>query len=171
MAAPDGAASGAPDASPTLGVFDAGEAGTFDDAHIEAEAAQYVMFAKIDKTPYPTRQHAGNPLVDVYANAAAEATYRSIDYAVAPDGPVQFAPGSMLVKAMLDPSGAPPILTVMYKKAPGYDPSHDNWWYGRLNADGTPTDPSYVGTVDFCVSCHMGTAMTDYAWGIVASNK
>jgi hypothetical protein len=59
----------------------------------------------------------------------------------------------------------------MYKKASGYDPTHDDWWYGRLNADGSPTDAAFVGTVDFCVGCHSGAATTDYAWGVSSSNK
>lgn len=77
----------------------------------------------------------------------------------------------MLVKEMLDPNGGAPILTVMYKKSPGYDPARHDWWYGRLRTDGVPTNPAYVGQVDFCVGCHGGTEKWDYAWGLPAANK
>jgi hypothetical protein len=59
----------------------------------------------------------------------------------------------------------------MYKKAPGYDPTNGDWWYGRLSTDGTPTNAAYVGKVDFCVGCHSGAAATDHAWGIAPGNK
>jgi hypothetical protein len=147
--------------------------GSLDDSAIEATAIGYATFTKINAHPYPTRQHLGNPLVNVYANAIALNTYASLDFGVAPDGRVSFPPGSMLVKAMFDDdAGAPDVLTVMYKKSPGYDSAHDDWWYGRLDAtSGTPTDPTYAGQVDFCIGCHIGTAASDYAWGVASSDK
>ena len=147
------------------------EPGMLDDQGIEKAAMSYARdFTRVNKQAYPTRQHLGNMPVDVFANAAAERTYRAIDYPATASGAPRFPAGSMLVKAMLD-GGAPVVLTVMYKKAPGYDPPHGDWWYGRLNVDGTPTNVAYVGKVDFCDSCHSGAAATDFAWGIVPSNK
>jgi hypothetical protein len=71
---------------------------------------------------------------------------------------------------MYDDNGEVASLTVMYKKPPGYDPSHGDWWYGRLHPNGEPTDPAYVGKVDFCMGCHAAAAATDYAFGVDRAN-
>ena len=75
------------------------------------------------------------------------------------------------VEAMLDPAGGRPILTVMYKKAPGYDASNGDFWYGRLASDGTPARADFVGKVSFCVECHAGAKATDRAWGVPAAGR
>jgi hypothetical protein len=145
--------------------------GTLGDRDIELLAAHYATFAKASRVAFPTRGHLGNPLVDVYANAVASPVYSVLSSTGS--GPPGFAlpVGSMLVKEMRDSTGAPSVLTVMYKKAPGFDPPHHDWWYGRLNTDGTPTDPSYVGQVSFCIACHAGATGSDFAWGVPAADK
>ena len=140
--------------------------GTLDDARIESAAAAYRGFTKINAAPFVTQQHAGNPRVNVYANALAESSYRTIrPGGVAPAG-FRFPPGSMLVKEMLETDGSASVLTVMYKKEAGYDSAQGDWWYGRLSPDGVPTNPAFAGRVDFCVSCHAGSAKWDHAWGV-----
>jgi Cytochrome P460 len=166
--APAACSSGTPAAPSGAASADASAPeGTLDDARIEAAASTYATaFARVNRAPFATQQHAGNPMVNVYANDVAVGTYR----AIAPSAPAPagfaFRPGSMLVKEMLDASGRPEVLTVMYKKAPGYDVTHHDWWYGRLDPSGAPTQPSYAGKVDFCVACHEGAAGSDYAWGV-----
>ena len=145
--------------------------GTLDDKGITAAAAAYSAFSKINRDAFRTAQHAENPMVDVFANDLAASTYRSIDPSGKAPANFAFAPGSMVIKEMKDAAGGRPILTVMYKKAAGYDPANGDWWYGRLNADGTPTNAAFVGKVDFCVGCHAGTAQWDHAWGVPASNQ
>lgn len=158
--------------SSSTGSEDAASApGTLDDSRIEAAAVAYKGFAKLNKDAYKTQQHAGNPFVNVYANPLAEERYRMIEPGGDPPAAFNFPAGSILVKEMLDPSGPASVLTVMYKKAAGYDPSHQDWWYGRLKPDGTPTNPEHVGLVDFCISCHSGTAEWDYAWGVTPANR
>src|SRR5262249_15504673 len=133
--------------------------GTLTDAQVEVRASSYKAFAKINRMRYPTRQHLGNPLVDVYASPEVEALYRTVDFGQPYDGGVvQFPAASMLVKPMYDDSGEVSALTVMYKRASGYDPTHGDWWYGRLNPDGSPTDPAYTGKIDFCIACHAAVA-------------
>ena len=153
------------------GAPDPGSAGALDDAAIEAESASYASFARMNVRAYPTRQHLGNSNVNVFANALAAPIYRTLDFGIPADGRIAFPPGAMMVKEMLDGSGTATVLTVMYKKAPGYDPAHGDWWYGRLDLHGTPTDPAYAGRVDFCVGCHTGAAASDFAWGVAATNK
>jgi Cytochrome P460 len=144
--------------------------GSLSDPAIEALSATYTQFAKLDQNAFPNQQHAGGAMVHVYANETAATRYRQIDTTKPAPSDFAFPPGSMLVKEMLDPAGGKPVLTVMYKKAPGYDSEHKDWWYGRLNPDGSPTNPAFAGKIDFCVGCHAGTAKWDYAWGLPAAN-
>jgi hypothetical protein len=145
--------------------------GGLDDGAIEALAADYKGLTRVSTSAFPSRGHQGNPLVNVFVSSAVAPLYSTLDSTgTAPPG-FAFPVGSLLVKEMLDPSGAPPILTAMYKKAPGYDPSHHDWWYGRLDASGAPTDPAYVGNVSFCIACHAGATGSDFAWGVPAANK
>lgn len=133
------------------------------DTEIGAMAARYASLPKMNAAPFRTGQHQGNPQVNVYASTAAEGAYRSVNAGTFTG---RFPTGTLLVKEMLDPVGGAPILTVMYKKAPGYDPEHGDYWYGRLAADGTPTRADFVGKVGFCIDCHGGAAKTDRVWGL-----
>lgn len=158
-AEPEGAPASAPSNVPP---------GSASDAEIEAEAARFLAFAKVNNVAFPTRQHLGGAMVDVYVNPTAEESYRAVTSGSFPKGRA-FPPGSMLVKAMAEPDGT--ILTVMYKKAEGYDSANRDWWFGRLFERGRPTDAAFVGKVDFCISCHAGAAETDRAWGIPAAAR
>ena len=155
-----GGSSGAPaDSAGSAG----GTAGALSDAQIEHLAATYASFEKMNAQPFVTSQHQGNPMVNVYANAVAADTYRIL----APTSTTtHFPAGSMLVKEMLDAKGGPPVLTVMYKLAPGYDTKHGDWWRGRLSVDGSPTSPELVGRVGFCIGCHDAASATDHAYGL-----
>jgi len=157
-----GGASAAPDGSGAAGRGAGGTGAILSEAQIEQLAGTYPTFQKITAKPFRSDQHAGNPMVNVYANATAADTYRSLTPAAAS---AHFAPGSMLVKEILDPAGGPPLLTAAYKMPPGYDAAAQDWWRGRLNADGSATAPNLVGKVDFCIACHAGAAGTDAAFG------
>lgn len=138
------------------------------DGAIEAEAARFRSFAKMNRVAFPTRQHLGGAMVDVYANAVSEPSYRAVTSGDFGPGRA-FPPGSMLVKAMAESNGT--VLTVMYKKADGYDSANGDWWFGRLADDGRPTAPAFAGKVDFCIDCHGGAARTDHAWGLPADAR
>lgn len=150
--------------SGTPGAAGAGGTGAaLSDAQIERLAATYTTFDKMNAKPFVTAQHQGNAMVNVYANAVAADTYRT----VAPTSTnAHFPEGSMLVKEMLDANGGKPVLTVMYKLPPGYDTQHGDWWRGRLSVDGSPTSPELVGKVGFCISCHEAASATDHAYGL-----
>ena len=140
------------------------------DAEIERAAADYASLTKVNAASFHAAEHQGHPLVDVYANDLARGPYLSVDpMQTAPSG-FAFPVGAMLVKEMRQP-GEPTLLTVMRKQPPGFDPDHGDWWYGRLATDGTPTNAAYVGTVDFCVSCHGAAAPWGYARGLPADAR
>ena len=139
-----------------------------DDVTLEARASGYLDFQRINARPFPTAQHQGNPLVNVWTEQLATTPYRVLSSGSAPV--VEFPVGAMIVKEMMDASGEPPILTVMAKQPAGYDPAHGDWWYGRLEADGSATNANFVGRVNFCIGCHAGAPSARYVFGVAADN-
>lgn len=135
---------------------------------LETEAGSYPTFHKVNARPFRTAQHQGNPDVNVWTNDLATDPYRMVSSGAASDP--EFPVGSMIVKEMIDATGAPPILTVMAKQPPGFDPDHRDWWYGRLEVDGTPTSGRFVGKVSFCIACHAGAGSGRYLFGVAPDN-
>ena len=136
---------------------------------IGAQASAYLTFELINARPFPTAQHQGNPLVNVWTDELATAPYRALSGGTRAGGrdvPV----GAMVVKEMMDAGGASPVLTVMAKQPSGYDPDNGDWWYGRLNVDGSATHSSFVGKVGFCLGCHSGASGGDHLFGVAADN-
>lgn len=132
---------------------------------LEARASMYQRLHKLTAQPFATAQHQGNPLVDVWGDDRAAAPYRALSSGAID---VEFPEGAMIVKEMLDPAGT--ILTVMIKQPPGFDTANQDWWYGRLDADGRATSASVTGKVGFCIACHRGAAAGGYVFGIAAEN-
>lgn len=135
---------------------------------LEARATGYLGFELINARSFPTAQHQGNPLVNVWTDEQATRPYRALSTGAIDGRAVPV--GAMIVKEMMDPGGGPPLLTVMAKQPSGYDPANGDWWYGRLNVDGSPTNPSFVGRVGFCIGCHSGATGGDHLFGVANDN-
>ena len=135
---------------------------------IGVQASGYLTFELINARPFPTAQHQGNPLVNVWTDELATAPYRALS--VGATGGRDVPVGAMIVKEMMDAGGESPVLTVMAKQPSGYDPQNGDWWYGRLNTDGGATNPSFVGKVGFCISCHAGASGGDHLFGVAPDN-
>lgn len=63
-------------------------------------------------------------------------------------------------------------LTVMVKMPPGYDPEHNDWWYGIYEGSGRLW--SKKGLLPDCIACHQQAAETDYMFSkevLEASNR
>ena len=150
-----------------LAVLAAGCAGD-ENAAIEDEASTYRTFHEVNAHSFQTAQHQGNPDVNVWTNELATSPYRMLSSGAAPDP--EFSVGAMIVKEMLDEAGAPAILTVMAKQSPGFDPGNRDWWYGRLEVDGTATSGKFVGKVSFCIACHAGAGSGGFVFGVASDN-
>ncbi len=135
---------------------------------IGARARGYRDLDQINARAFLTAQHQGNPLVNVWADELAGDPYRALSTGSSAPGAI--LEGGMLVKEMLDPDGGAPLLTVMVRQPAGYDPVNGDWWYGRLNADGSATNAAFVGKVGFCIGCHSGAAGGDHLFGVAADN-
>jgi hypothetical protein len=53
-------------------------------------------------------------------------------------------------------------VTVMVKMPEGYDPEHNDWWWGMYDAEGEKAEMS--GVVPVCFACHLQTASEDYVF-------
>lgn len=53
-------------------------------------------------------------------------------------------------------------ITVMVKMPEGYDPQHNDWWWGMYDAEGKTAEMS--GKVPVCIGCHLPAASADYVF-------
>jgi len=124
--------------------------------------ADYATYTKLTDKPFLSLDH-GNRWVDVYVNSIGLAAY---------DSSAPIPVGTIVVKtSVLDEDGAPGTvvgpLYVMEKRAAGYAPAEDDWWYALHWANPPAEDAVKFGgpiywrgtsaRVDYCANCH-----TDY---------
>jgi hypothetical protein len=55
-------------------------------------------------------------------------------------------------------------ITVMVKMPVGYDPEHNDWWWGMYDAEGKTAEMS--GKVPVCIACHLPAAPADYVFSL-----
>ncbi len=111
--------------------------------------------------PVAPGETAGNPhenaYVDVYVNEVGRP-------AMAAGGASVFPEGSVIVKekrkAVDDPT--PTLLTVMIKRAKGFDPAVGDWEFAVL--DGGATTVQAMGRLTNCARCHTTVAGSDYVF-------
>jgi hypothetical protein len=65
-----------------------------------------------------------------------------------------------------DPTQNLKVVAVMFKRAKGYDPSRQDWFYGKLNPGGTAQKNKkgklMVGRAGKCIGCHETASGGDY---------
>ena len=71
-------------------------------------------------------------------------------------------------KVINDPTRNLKIVAVMFKRVKGYDPSNKDWFYGKLNPDGTAQKNKkgklMIGRAGKCISCHKSAPGDDYVY-------
>ena len=123
----------------------------------------YAAWTKVNSTPI--RGHELS--VDVYVDDLAEEIY------LAGSGEV-FPVCATIVKTHLVSATSDLItaVTVMVKMPAGYDPEHNDWWWGMYDKEGTTAQMS--GKVQVCIDCHQPQAEADYVFSqavLEAANK
>ena len=158
-------APGAPGAQPAGGpsgskAGSAASSATNEDAFGPLEVgADYETYRRLTTEPFQSLDH-GNRWVHVYVNeTGAEA------YLAAGDIPI----GTIVVKTSVQnvdskPSAIPGPIFVMEKRAQGYAPEHDDWWYAIHWASPPPKEAARFGgpiywrgrspRVAYCWKCH-----------------
>lgn len=134
-------------------------------------AASTTRMTKIDGAPYPSA--LGAFTIDVYINRDAR-DYRNIH----PDGAathVTFDEGTLIVRKVLDATGAVTKITLMAKGPAGYAPTIGDWWFGVTDPSGAALPDGnggfQVGKLTECYGCHVPHAANDYLFGVPAANQ
>lgn len=78
--------------------------------------------------------------------------------------------GTLIVREVLDATGAVKTLTVMMRAPDGYSPGHGDFWYAVLDPEGFPVfedgEPLMGALVERCTSCHDERAGDGYLFGV-----
>jgi hypothetical protein len=120
----------------------------------EPVAAQSAQACAILAMSDPNNPHASK-FITVYVNDIGR-------HAMMEEETPHFPQGSMVVKEKLSTptSTTPELLTVMIKRAPGYNPESGDWEY--LVTDGTGKSIQKRGKLENCQACHLRDKSTDY---------
>jgi len=156
-----GTEGGEPEGTPEGGEPDAEPAYLTDDEIIEM-VEDYAAGGHTEMSDADFTSDHGGATVAVFINDGAVSDYDAID-TVAVTGPT-FAEGTMIIKQHKDGvDGNNTAVTVMYKQADGYSDT-GNWWWARIEDDGTRTVVSDNPTG--CLGCHNSVSGSDYVYGI-----
>jgi len=153
-----------------------GGAVTIDEARILASVANGAyrhdpMFAAVSRQSYASTAAAAR--INVWVTAADWGDYTRI----APDksgSGASLRPGAIVVREVLDASGAVAKVTVMAKGPAGYNPTVGDFWFGVTTPDGTPMVTNGVmqmGKVQSCFGCHVPRASDGYLFGVPESDR
>lgn len=153
-----------------------GGAVTIDEARILASVANGAyrhdpMFAAVSRQSYASTAAAAR--INVWVTAADWGDYTRI----APDksgSGASLEPGAIVVREVLDASGAVAKVTVMAKGPAGYNPTVGDFWFGVTTPDGTPVVDNGVtqlGKVSACFGCHMPRASDGFLFGVPRADR
>jgi hypothetical protein len=118
--------------------------------------ADWQTYTRVNTTSFHSPTHGGR-MVDVLVNDVGLAAYQGGDDVAIPVG-------AIIVKTSREESGAAGPIFVMEKRAAGFDPDHEDWYYAIHWAD--PPEPwatrlggpLYWRTpskkADYCWECH-----------------
>jgi len=115
--------------------------------------SNYLTWTKINSEPIKGHE------VDViiYVNDLAKELY------ISASGDL-FPVCSIIVKPHLNANDLETItaVTVMVKMPEGYDPDHNDWWWGMYDGEGVNAEMQ--GKVEVCIACHLPAEADDYVF-------
>lgn len=122
-------------------------------ANVAPNFGDYAAWTQVN--PKPIKGH--ETFVNIHVDGAAEETYLS---ALGETFPVC----ATIVKTHLISADDETItaVTVMVKMPAGYDPEHNDWWWGVYDKDGKVAEMN--GKVMVCIGCHQPVADADYVF-------
>lgn len=114
----------------------------------------YESWTKVN--PRPIKGH--EVLVNIYIDDLAKDTYLSASGET-------FPVCAKIVKTHLaGDSDTVTAVTVMVKMPAGFDPDHNDWWWGMYDREGKTAKMS--GVVQVCIACHLPAASADYVFSL-----
>jgi hypothetical protein len=130
----------------------------------------YHGYPQVNHTPY--RSTLGDFDINVFVNPEAASAYARIDPDLTGSGAV-VPSGAVIVRQVLDATGAVSKLTIMVKRATGFYPACGDWWFGVTDTSGNAINDSngtpQEGAIAECASCHIPRATDDYLFGVPAA--
>jgi hypothetical protein len=120
--------------------------------------ADYATYRKVSDAPFLSLDH-GNRWVEVFVNELGARAY--LDGTDIPVGTVVVKTSRVTVDKQATDVAGP--MFVMEKRAPGYAPDHEDWWYAIYWPDPPAADAKRFGSiywrgkskrVAYCVDCH-----------------
>jgi hypothetical protein len=150
---------------------------TVDEAAILASVANgayrnSAQFLPMNGDAYPSAAAAGSS-VNVWVSWSDFTDYSKI----APENKGSGAtvqPGTLIIREVLDATGAVTKVTLMMKGPVGYNPDLDDFWWGVTAPDGTPMVDNGVkqlGKLQQCYSCHLTRATDGYLFGVPMADR
>ncbi|MFT3693386.1 MAG: hypothetical protein QM831_09630 [Kofleriaceae bacterium] len=115
-------------------------------------------FKQVNKDPYTST--VGDFQINVYV-LGDDSTYWKVHPET--DTTVTVKEGTVIVREVLDATGAISKITAIAKAPSGFDPTLGDWWFAETDPTGTP---STIGAVAACHSCHIPRAVDDYLFGV-----
>ena len=159
-------------AAPGLGCvapIDAPQAVEINEAAILAAVASYrdpASFDHVSGMAYPSALGTSN--IELYASRTVTVPYADIT-PEASGSQAMIPEGGIIVREVIDATGAAQRLTVMAKGPAGYNPEIGDWYWAVTDLQGTPVIESGVprsGRLADCYGCHLPRASDDYLFGV-----
>ena len=122
-------------------------------AETAPDFADYASWTMVNTKPIEGHES----FVKIYVDDAAKDIYLSASGET-------FPVCSKIVKTHLvsEEDDTVTAITVMVKMPEGYDPDHNDWWWGMFDKDGEIAKMS--GKVQVCIDCHQPAADSDYVF-------
>lgn len=139
---PNAPASGEPSASPAVEPTS---------QELVAYAESYQTYQAINSELKPSNIHGSQ--VKTFIDKTGIENYQNKTF--------PYPEGTVSIKESFDSKGELNRLYIM-KKIEGYDPEHNDWYYGVMSPEGVA---SKSGRLSSCISCHEGAKDKDYLFG------
>jgi hypothetical protein len=127
-------------------------------------------YVKINATEITT-QHRGRK-ANIWVSPGAVDAYRAL---VPSDSTMSahMPPGTQIVKEHTG-AGEEGVLLVLTKGPAGIDPERSDWYWMRVEQDGTASFRGFrsqTDSIDFCIGCHTPAQQKDWVFGVALDNR
>lgn len=130
-----------------------------------ALSSEYTRYTKVTAQPFGSAL-GDFKVVEYISSNAAE--FRKIKPSVTGSG-AKMPVGTLIVREVLDATGAPSKLTLMGKGPAGYDARLGDWWFGVTDLNGEPIADAagnpQIGKMVACHACHNERGSDDFLFG------
>jgi len=143
----------------------------FDNAMLEMASGYRTDFSRVNSAPYPSA--LGSFDINLFVHGDSR-VYRAIHPETTSASNVEISVGTVIVREVLDASGAVTKLTMMAKGPAGYDPTLGDWWFAVTDPSGKVMSDStglQVGRLAACHSCHVPRATSDFLFGVPSADE